>query len=70
LGAFAPSPIQKNRIKNFQVNKAFDVKAEKLYSANQRNCNEELILLQLLVKPDQSNMAFQLPMINHTLFIV
>jgi len=63
MGAVSP-PIPKIDLKFFRSNKAFDVKAEKNIQCKSKQQLEEFILLQLLVEPDQSNMVFQLPMVN------
>jgi len=43
-GAMSP------QFQNFQVNKIFEYEPKKYFSANQRNCLKEPILLQLLVE--------------------
>jgi len=45
-------------------------KPKKCFSANQRDCSNEPVLLQFLVETDQSSMVYQLFMINQKLCLV
>jgi len=67
-GGYFPT-IPKVALTIFKLIKRLMFKPKKYVSANQRNCLKT-ILLQVLVEPDQSSMVYQLPMINHALYIV
>jgi len=68
MGAISP-PIPKLALIIFRLIKLLMCKPKVCVSANQRNCLKN-ILLQLCSEPDQSNMVYQMLMINQTLFIV
>ena len=57
MGAISPL-IPKIGLKIFRLNKAFDARAEKLLQCKSTQQLKKLILFQLLVVPDQSDMVF------------
>jgi len=61
-----PPPHSKSCTTNFQVIKVFNVLARETLQCKSTQLLKEPILLQFLVEPDQSNVVYQLPMINQT----
>jgi len=65
-----PPPNSESSTNNFHVNQAFDVLAKEMRQCKSKKLLKKTILLQLLVKSDQSSTVCQLPIINQTLCIV